>query len=96
MRTNANIFDKENVKGYFTKGQLKKVSECTKEYNGYTIAFGHYIKQGNRTWWRLSVYQNDGQDRFLVFRTKNLIATDSDAMFEGIQWAKANIDELNK
>lgn len=89
------IFGFEEFAGYMTEAQLKRNTEHTKEYKGYTIAFGKYQQDANgRYWWSVRVWKNEGKERFGVFTMKSLCATDADAMNQATKWAKENIDRI--
>lgn len=97
MKDYNEIFGFETFGGCMTKAQLRKRTECIKEYNGYSIAFGKYQRdEAGRTWWSVRVWKNDGNDRLGAFTMKSLCATDGDAMVMATRWAKANIDRIAK
>lgn len=90
------IFGFEGFAGFMTEAQLKRHTECTKEYKGYTIAFGKYQRDAEgRTWWSVRVWKNEDGDRMGAFIMKNLCATDAEAMHMATRWAKENIDRIS-
>lgn len=95
MRNYNEVFGYETFAGFMTAAQLKRHTECIREYKGYSIAFGKYQRDAEgKAWWSVRVWKNDGKDRLGVFTMKGLCATDGDAMFMATKWAKANIDRI--
>lgn len=89
------IFGFETFGGVQTSAQLKRNSECVREYKGYSIAFGKYERDAQgRAWWTVRVWKNEGRDRLGAFTMKSRCATDSEAMVMATRWAKANIDRI--
>lgn len=88
-------FGFKTFSGYATATQLKRNTEFTKEYKGYTIAFGKYQRDADgRTWWSVRVWKNEGKDRIGAFTMNGLCATDAEAMALATKWAKENIDHI--
>lgn len=94
--TNYNeIFGYKTFSGFMTAARLKRITECVKEYKGYSIAFGKYQRDAEgRAWWSVRVWKNDGKECTGVFTMKSLCATDAEAMHMATKWAKANIDRI--
>lgn len=95
MKDYNEVFGYEAFAGFMTAAQLKRHTECIREYKGYSIAFGKYQRDAaGRAWWSVRVWKNDGKDRLGAFTMKNLCATDGEAMAMATRWAKANIDRI--
>ena len=95
MRNMNEIFGKIAFCDITTKKDLRKNSECVKEYKGYSIAFGKPQRDEKGTaWWTVRVYQNEDQDRIGAFSMRCLCRTDTEAMHQAYIWAKQNIDEM--
>lgn len=81
MKDYNEVFGYEAFAGFMTAAQLKRHTECIREYKGYSIAFGKYRRDAaGRAWWSVRVWKNDGKDRLGAFTMKNLCATDGEAM----------------
>lgn len=94
MRDCRNLFTVEKAEEFKTEKQLRNGSEIIKPYKDYSIAFGTYQKNGRGTWWSISVWHNEGKNRRLIFRSKELGAIDAEAMHLEYQWARQNIDDI--
>jgi len=95
MRNYNEIFGFEKFAGFMTAAQLKRRSECIKEYKGYSIAFGKHQRDAEgRSWWSVRIWKNEGANRTGAFTMRGLCATDADAICMATRWAKANIDKL--
>ena len=95
MRDYNEVFGYEAFAEFMTAAQLKRHTECIREYKGYSIAFGKHQKDAEgRAWWCVRVWKNDGTDRLGAFTMKSLCAMDGEAMAMATRWAKANIDGI--
>ena len=74
------VFGFKEFCGSMTATQLKRRTEYIQEYEGYSIAFGKCQEDADgRFWWSIRVWKNEGKERYGVFTTDNLCATDGDA-----------------
>lgn len=94
MRDCRKLFTVEKSVDLKTEEQLTSGSEFVRVYGDYSIAFGTYQKNERGTWWGISVWHNEGKNRRLIFRSKELGAIDAEAMYLEYQWARQNIDDI--
>ena len=89
-------FGYQEFVGHMTSRQLKRCSEHTAEYQGYTIAFSkYYTDKSGRTCWSVDVWKNDGNNRHGAFKmTCHGCAANFEAMGDELRWARYNIDRL--
>ena len=73
MRDYNEVFGYEAFGGFMTAAQLKRRTECIREYKGYSIAFGKYQRDAEgKAWWSVRVWKNDGKDRLGFFTMEGL------------------------
>lgn len=82
--------------GDFTKTWVKKHSEYIREYKGYSIVFGAFERTENGTFWRISLYRNNGKRMEIEYRSAGLWACDAQAMSIEMKLAKDFIDKLER
>ncbi len=95
MKNPIELFGKITFCDFTTATKLRKQSEFIKEYKGYTISFGKPIQgDDGRYWYRIKIWTNDGDEQIGEFASRNLCASDAEAVQIGIKWAKAHIDNM--
>ena len=95
MKDYNEVFGYEAFAGFMTAAQLKRHTECIREYRGYSIAFGKYQRDAQgKAWWSVRVWKNDGKDCLGAFTMKGLCATDGEAMAMATRWARQTLTGL--